>query len=283
MSDPRIGLALGGGAARGIAHIPMIEAFDELGLKPARIAGTSFGALVGAAYASGLSAKDVRDHTVSVLGNRIDAARRLFSNTDTKVWELFDVRAFNQVSIEGSALANLVLPKETASDVDKTDIPLTIVATDLTAQEEVVLTSGDLREAVAASIALPGLIQAPNLAGRTLVDGAMTNPVPFEHVAEGTDFIVAVDVTGGRVSEAENETASNLLKAFRSLYVMQHQITQLRREKVDPEIYIYPAVDRFRAGEFFKVRDIMAEARPAKDDLKRALEAAVKAYDKHQT
>lgn len=78
MSDLKIGLALGGGAARGLAHIPMIEAFDELGIKPSRIAGTSFGALVGAAYASGISARDIREHTLSVLGNRITAARRLF-------------------------------------------------------------------------------------------------------------------------------------------------------------------------------------------------------------
>lgn len=278
MSGPRIGLALGGGSARGIAHIPMIEAFDELGLKPARIAGTSFGALVGAAYASGLTGKEIREHAVSVLGNRIEAARRLLSDPDMKVWELFDVKSFNQVSIEGSTLANLVLPKKTASEVNKTQIPLTIIATDLTAQEEVVITSGDLREAVAASMALPGLIQAPRLEGRTLVDGAMSNPVPFEHVADGTDLIVAVDVTGGRLSEEDNEAASNLLRAFRSIYVMQHQITKLRREKINPEIYIYPAVDRFRAGEFFKVRDIMAEARPAKDELKRELEKALKAH-----
>ncbi len=279
MSGPRIGLALGGGAARGIAHIPMIEAFDELGLKPARIAGSSFGALVGAAYASGLSAEEIREHTVSVLGNRIDAARRLFSNPDTKVWELFDIKAFNQVSIEGSTLADLVLPKKTASEVNKTTIPLTIIATDLTAQEEVIITSGDLREAVAASMALPGLIRAPDMKGRTLVDGALSNPVPFERVADGTDLIVAIDVTGGRVSEGENESASNLLRAFRSIYVMQHQITELRREKVDPQIYIRPDIDHFRAGEFFKVREIMAASAPAKDELKRALEAAVKAHE----
>ncbi|MCP5080326.1 MAG: patatin-like phospholipase family protein [Alphaproteobacteria bacterium] len=278
MSDLRIGLALGGGAARGIAHIPMIEAFDELGLKPTRIAGTSFGALVGAGYASGLTGKEIREHTISVLGNRIDAARRLFSNPDTNVWELFDVKSFNKVLIEGSTLANLILPKKTASEVNKTKIPLTIIATDLTVQEEVAITSGDLREAVAASMALPGLIQAPKLKGRTLVDGAMSNPVPFEHVADGTDLIVAIDVTGGRLSEEDNEAASNLTRAFRSIYVMQHQIIKLRREKVNPEIYIYPDVDEFRAGEFFKVRDIMAAAKPAKEELKRALEAAIKAH-----
>ena len=279
MSGPRIGLALGGGAARGIAHIPMIEAFDELGLKPARIAGTSFGALVGAAYASGLTGKEIRQHAVSVLGNRIEAARRLFSNPDTNVWELFDIKSFNQVLIEGTTLANLVLPKATASDVNKTKIPLTIIATDLTKQEEVVITSGDMREAVAASMALPGLIQAPKLEGRTLIDGAMSNPVPFEHVADGTDLIVAIDVTGGPLSEEDNEAASNLMRAFRSIYVMQHQIIKLRREKVAPQIYIYPDVERVRAGEFFKVHDILAAATPAKDELKRALEAAVKAHD----
>ncbi len=277
MSDLKIGLALGGGAARGLAHIPMIEAFDELGIKPSRIAGTSFGALVGAAYASGISARDIREHTLSVLGNRITAARRLFGGSDRKVWELFDVRGFGQVMIEGSTLTDLVLPKATAQDVNKTRIPLAIVATDLNAQEEVVITGGDLRKAVAASIALPGLIQAPRLNGKQLIDGAMTNPVPFERAAAGTDLIVAIDVTGGRVSEEDNESASNMLLAFRSIYVMQHQISELRREHIDPQIYIRPAVDKYRAGDFFKIREIMADAKPAREELKRALDEAINA------
>ena len=105
------------------------------------------------------------------------------------------------------------------------------------------------------------------------------NAAPADRLAtleenERRHIQAVLEVTGGRLSEEDNEAASNLLRAFRSIYVMQHQITKLRREKVDPQIYIYPAVDQYRAGEFFKVRDIMADARPAKDELKRALEAA---------
>ncbi|MEM7429915.1 MAG: patatin-like phospholipase family protein [Pseudomonadota bacterium] len=275
MSAPRIGLALGGGAARGIAHIPMLEAFDELGLKPARIAGTSFGALVGAAYASGISAVEIREHTIEVLGNRIDAARRLFEGAGTRVWDLFDFAGLNKVRIDGVVLTDMVLPDGTASAVNKTEIPLAIIASDMTAQEEVVITSGDMREAVAASIGLPGLIQAPRLGGRLLVDGALTNPVPFDRVNGGTDLVVAVDVIGGRVPEEENETASNFQLALRSLYLMQHQIAELRRREVDPQILIRPAIDHIRAGEFFKVREIMAAAKPAKEELKRKLAASL--------
>ncbi len=275
MTAPRIGLALGGGAARGIAHIPMLEAFDELGLKPARIAGTSFGALVGAAYASGVSAAEIREHTIDVLGNRINAARRLFEGAGTRVWDLFDFAGLNKVRIDGVVLTDLILPDGTASAVNKTGIPLTIIASDMNAQEEVVITSGDMREAVAASIGLPGFIQAPRLEGRLLVDGALTNPVPFDRVNKGTDLIVAIDVIGGRVPDEDNEAASNFLLAFRSLYLMQHQIAELRRREVEPDILIRPDIDRFRAGEFFKVREILAAAKPAKEELKRALEAAV--------
>ena len=275
MTSPRIGLALGGGAARGIAHIPMLEAFDELGVKPARIAGTSFGALVGAAYASGISAADIREHTLATLGNRIDAARRLFEEAGSRVWDLFDFAGVNKVRIDGVTLTDLVLPAGTASAVNKTEIPLAIIAADMNAQEEVVITSGDLREAVAASIALPGLIRAPRLDGRLLVDGALANPVPFDRVNQGTDLIVAIDVIGGRVPEEDNEAASNFLLAFRSLYLMQHQIAELRRRTVDPDILIRPDIDRFRAGEFFKVHEILAAAKPAKEELKRKLEAAL--------
>ena len=275
MTSPRIGLALGGGAARGIAHIPMLEAFDELGVKPARIAGTSFGALVGAAYASGISAAEIREHTIEVLGNRIDAARRLFEGAGPRVWDLFDFGGVDKVRIDGVVLTDLVLPDATASAVNKTQIPLSIIASDMTAQEEVVITSGDMHAAVAASIGLPGIIRAPKFDGRTLVDGALTNPVPFDRVDKGTDLIVAIDVIGGRVPEEDTETASNMTLAFRALYVMQHQIAELRRREVDPAILIRPDIDRFRAGEFFKVREILAAARPAKDELLRTLEAAL--------
>jgi NTE family protein len=77
-SGPRIGLALGGGAARGLAHIPMLEVFDEMGIRPAVIAGCSFGALVGAAYASGIPAKEIGDHARHILANRVQAAKYLF-------------------------------------------------------------------------------------------------------------------------------------------------------------------------------------------------------------
>ncbi|HUF44571.1 MAG TPA: patatin-like phospholipase family protein, partial [Aestuariivirgaceae bacterium] len=82
MRDLRIGLALGGGGARGLAHIAMIEAFDELGLKPAIIAGTSMGALIGAAYASGLEGRLIRDHAERVLANKVQLARLLFNPGD---------------------------------------------------------------------------------------------------------------------------------------------------------------------------------------------------------
>ncbi|HFC04683.1 MAG TPA: patatin-like phospholipase family protein, partial [Rhizobiales bacterium] len=76
----KIGLALGGGAARGISHIPLLEAIDELGVSPVKIAGTSIGALVGAAYASGITGRELREHTTAVLANKIDAARRVFKH-----------------------------------------------------------------------------------------------------------------------------------------------------------------------------------------------------------
>ena len=81
----KVGLALGGGGARGLAHIPMLEVFDELGLKPATIAGCSMGALVGAGYASGMRASDIRAHAEKILSNRMDAARYVFGTKKSRI------------------------------------------------------------------------------------------------------------------------------------------------------------------------------------------------------
>jgi NTE family protein len=128
--------------------------------------------------------------------------------------------------------------------------------------------------AVAASIAIPGLISGPMIDGRLCVDGGITNPVPFDHVRPDSDLVVAIDVTG-RVREPRRGHHSNMELAVGSMLIMFHQIAVLRRQQNPPDIYINPPIEGFMANDFFRIDEMIRSASRAKDELKRALEMRI--------
>jgi NTE family protein len=276
MAAIRIGLALGGGGARGIAHIPMLEAFDELGLKPAMIAGCSMGALVGACYAGGMSGRDLREHCLQLLSNRIEFARYVFGSRKTKLTDLVSLPNLMSLHLSGEKLADLALPDFLPKNIEDTGIPLKLITTDYEEMAQVVLTSGSLVTGVGASIAIPGVISAPKINGRIHVDGGIVNPVPFNQVVDGNDSVVAIDVTG-KPRPLISGKASNIELAIGSLFIMFNQLAEARRALSPPDVYIVPAVDQFGSGDFFKVKELLAAAEPAKADLKRKLEKLLEA------
>ena len=131
MSEPKIGLALGGGAARGLAHIPMLEVFDDLGIKPSLIAGCSIGALIGGSYASGLDARAIRGHAEAVLGKRVSAARRCLLRDKGSIFRLINFNPLAAPLIDGLQLTRLALPQAVArQNIEDTLIPFKVIATD---------------------------------------------------------------------------------------------------------------------------------------------------------
>jgi NTE family protein len=276
MSGPSIGLALGGGSARGLAHIPMLEVFDELGLKPSVIAGCSMGALMGAAYAGGMSAKEIRERAETLLANRIGAMRYAFGEKRINPFDLVALKGLASLHIQGETLVGLALPDTLPALIEELPIPFKVIATDFDMMEERVIEAGPLRKAVAASIAIPGVILGPQYDGHTYVDGGVTNPVPFDHVRQGVDIVVAVDVTG-RPRAANGTNRSNMELAVGSLLILFHQVAGLRRAITPPDIYIRPAIDDFNGGDFFRVKEVLEQAGPAKDELKRELEKRITA------
>lgn len=272
MSDPKIGLALGGGSARGLAHIPMLEVFDELGLKPSIIAGCSIGSLIGAGYAGGLSAKDIRERAEMLLSNRIDAMRYVMGRA--KLTDLLSVKGFASLHIQGETLAGLALPDTLPRLIEDMPIPFKVITTDYDAMEERVITSGSVVKAVAASIAIPGVILGPQYDGHTHVDGGVTNPVPFDHVRDGMDIVVAIDVTG-TPKPVEGRRRSNTELAIGSLMIMFHQVARLRRAAAPPDIYLSPALQAFSGGDFFRAKELFESAQVTKDQLKRELEKRI--------
>lgn len=206
MSDLKIGLALGSGSARGWAHIGVIQALEEMGVKPDIVAGCSIGSLVGAAYRGGhLKTLD-------------EWVRKL---TFWDVVRLLDVRMMGGL-IEGQSLMTSFEDKLKDINIEELPEPFAAVATDLGTGREVWLQSGPLPNAVRASIALPGLFSPVHMNNRWLVDGGLTNPVPVSLCrAMGADIIIAVNLNSdiiGRHLKSQTERAKEIKGEERDLF-----------------------------------------------------------------
>jgi NTE family protein len=269
---PTIALALGGGGARGLAHILMLEAFDELGLKPKVIAGTSIGALFGAAYASGLSARLIKAHTEEVLSQRLGLTRYLLSARSEPVQRFLNILPIRSSLLKPELLLDLMLPSKVAREFAHLTIPLKIVATDFYAQEQIVLGSGDLRSAVAASMALPALFTPVTRDGRVLMDGGLVNPLPFDVLKGEADITVAIDVSGASLGPGNRVQPTAFAAIVSSSQILQRSIVREKLKAQQPDIYIDVEVDEFHVLEFHRFKQVMTAAGVAKEQLKRQLE-----------
>jgi NTE family protein len=269
---PTIALALGGGGARGLAHILMLEVFDELGLRPKVIAGTSIGAVFAAAYASGLSAKLIRAHVEETLSQRFDMARLLLAARSEPVVKILNFLPVRSALLKPEALLEVMLPSSVARDFAQLKIPLKIVATDYYGQEQTILGEGSLRAAVAASMALPALFTPVTINGRMLLDGGLTNPLPFDILLGAADITVAVDVSGAPVMPGKRPHPSAFAVLMASSQIMQRTIVRQKLKVAQPDIYIDVEVDAYYVLDFHRFKEIMTAAAPAKEQLRRRLE-----------
>jgi NTE family protein len=269
---PTIGLALGGGGARGLAHILMLEVFDELNLKPTVIAGTSIGALFGAAYASGLSARLIRAHTEEVLAQRLGLARYLLAARSEPVQRFLNILPIRSSLLKPELLLDQMLPSKVAREFKQAEIPLKLVATDFYAQDQVVLSDGDLRSAVAASMALPALFTPVTREGRLLMDGGLVNPLPFDVLTGEADIVVAVDVSGASIGRGHLSQPTAFSALVSSTQILQRSIVREKLKAQQPDIYVDVEVDEFHVLEFHRFREVITAAGQAKDHLRRQLE-----------
>jgi NTE family protein len=274
---PRIGLALGGGGARGLAHIAMLEAFDEMGIRPAVISGTSIGAIYGAAYASGLSGRELREHTRMVLSQRFALLRDLFAVRAQPLQRLFNLFSAPSALLDPAALLEAVLPKAMANDFSELKIPLYIVASDFYDQEPLIFRSGSLRTAVAASMALPVIFQPVVVDGKAFIDGGLTNPLPFDIFDDLADVVVAIDVSGAPVPDPKRAAPTAFEALFASAFLFERSIVKEKLKSKQPDILISAGTSQFQVLDFLKADEILAAAEPAKSRLKFQLERILSA------
>ncbi|HEX2215586.1 MAG TPA: patatin-like phospholipase family protein [Xanthobacteraceae bacterium] len=268
-------LVLGGGGARGLAHIPVLEALDEMGLKPAVIAGSSIGSAIGAAYAAGMSGKEIRRHVIARLHDRRDVMRRLLSARAGALTQLLSIGFGNPVLMDAEKLCGLFVPDNLPETFEQLEIPLIAMATDLYGRHGTAFSSGPLRPAIAASMAIPGLIRPVEIDGRIFVDGAAANPLPFDWVSGRADIVVAVD---GAVGPTEPRGIPDPWDAlFSTIQLMGETIVAEKLKRGAPDIVIRPNVGAFRLFEFLAVSAILRVADAVKPEVKEKLGALVEA------
>ncbi len=276
--QPRIGLALGGGGAKGLPHILMLETLDELGIRPHVIAGSSIGAIIGALYAAGLSGRDIRAQVAQFFVDDKEAKEKLFALPKSVRWLDFIDPALAAGGLLASddfiAFLGEILP---AKRFGKLQIPLKVVTAELLTGRQVVIDSGDLLPALQASMAVPGVFPPVELGGRKLVDGGVANPLPYDLVEAGSDIVIAIDVSGEREIE-DGETLSSLGVLLQSFHTMSNNILAEKLKQQRPDIYIRPDIRNVRVLEFYKAKQVFEEARPAQQEFARDLARAVRAY-----
>lgn len=267
-----IGLALGGGGAKGLAHLLMLEALDEMGLTPSCVAGTSIGAVFGAAYASGVGVGRIReavDELLSVDGVRL---RELFFRRDgLRVLEFFEPAFKGGGVLRGENFVTFLLENIATESFEDLRIPLKVVATDFWSREEIVFGSGPLGPAVKASMAVPWLFKPVRMGELLLVDGGAVNPLPYDLLQGDCDITIAIDVMGSRPNQGK-ENPSMLDYLFNTYQIMQKSIVRQKMRVRRPDIYIDVDVSGVRVMEFFKAGEIYRQAIPAKERLKRQLD-----------
>lgn len=273
---PSIGLALGSGGAAGLAHIAMLQVFDDLGIKPAKITGTSVGAVIGGLYAAGQSAEEIRAIFDEFGGSNLDMLSHLaLSDSELKLGDLLKLDINNGGLIDSGGFLKFLSGKIDARTFDDLDIPLAVAATDYWSGETVVLDEGDLFQAIEASMAVPGLFSPVQRGKQLLVDGGTTNPLPFDLLAGGYDLVVAIDVTGSR-SPGEEQQLNWTEALFSTFEIMQQSLIASRIRVQKPDIYIKPEVGDIRLLHFNRIAKILERSEPAAKELKQQLKDFLK-------
>ncbi len=273
--SPTFGIAFGGGGARGLAHIHVIEALDELGIQPVAIAGSSIGAIMGAGMAAGLTGRDIREHAHSILTRRAEVASRMWRARPGTIAEMME-GGFRVGQFNVERILNAFLPDAVPDTFAELEIPLKVTATDFFGHRLVVIEGGDLHSALAASAAIPAMFRPVVRDGRVLIDGGIYNPVPFDLIDHEADITIAIDVVGAPTdTERKRPTTVDLM--YGATQLMMQSIIASKLAQCRPDILIRPPVSRFRVLDFMKVDAVLAETASVKDEVKRAIETAIEA------
>ncbi len=256
----KIGLVLGGGAARGFAHIGVIQVLEEAGIRPNLVVGTSAGSVVAAFYASGKNGAQLQ---------------QVAENMEEATFTDWTLPIFSRGMLRGEALARYVSAQVNGRLIESMPLPLGIVATDLNSGQGVLFQRGDTATAVRASSAVPALFQPVKIAGREYVDGGLVSPVPVRYARQmGAELVIAVDISSAPESNLASDTLQILLQTF-SIMGKSINTFELR----DAEVVVRPSLTGVASSDFGARRRAIEAGRIAMLALLPQLRAALRAQE----
>lgn len=258
----RIGVAFGGGGARGYAHIAVMEVLDRLDIRPAVLSGTSIGAIIGAIYASGRRGEDIRRVVGEILVERGEGLRSVLKKTAEMFRWITTVSPYLKRGgvLNADRFLEQLLDEIDAETFEDLKIPLTVVATDYWTGEAVHLNSGPLLPAIKASMSIPGVFPPVELDGRVLVDGGMVDNVPWGILSD-CDYTLAIDVSPTR-DKGENPVP-NMIDAVLGMFdlLIQNPV-QERLDRSPPSLYVHPRIVGVRVLDFDKAESVIRQSEP---------------------
>ena len=241
---PRIGLALGGGAARGFAHVGVIQVLEEAGIKVDLVVGTSAGSLVAAIYASGKN------------GTQLQQVSEAMEEAMLTDWTL---PLLNRGMLRGEAMARYVNTQVAGKLIEAMPLPLGIVATDLNSGEAILFRRGDTGFAVRASSAVPSVFQPVKISGHEYVDGGLVSPVPVRSARQmGAELVIAVDISSAPEGNPAGDTLQVLLQTFA---IMGKSINAF--ELRDADVVVRPSLAGIGSADFGSRRRSIEAGRQA--------------------
>jgi NTE family protein len=270
----KIGLTLGAGGARGLAHIVILEAFEELGIKPSIVSGTSIGAIIGAAYCAGLDTSQMKESLKEKLLNKSGKLWEIFKNLEVvKLLDFVDVEIKSGGFIKGEKFIKYFSEELNIESFEELKIPLKVVATNFLTKEQSVFDEGKLFPAVKASYSLPGLFSPVQINKNLFVDGGLVNPLPYDIFTCNCDISIAIDVQSNPKIKTSSEKPKAYEVFFTAFQILQQSIVKEKLKISQPDILIKTDIKDIRVLEFLKAKEIYKQSYVYKEELKRKLDS----------
>lgn len=246
----KIGLALGGGAVLGAAHIGVIRAIEEMDIKISYIAGTSIGAFVGALYAFGNSSKEIEEIFLKLS------------------WmDISGIAIFESGLLSNAKLGKLLSENLKEKKIEESEIPFAAIATDISTGDKIVLDKGPLAKAVMASTCIPGVFSPVECDGKLLVDGGIVENIPIDTVKKmGADYVIGVDLNANNTYNKPDSIFNVIINSFH--FTLK---ASAKFQTEDADFLIKPDLSAFNMVDTTQIKDLIEEGyKNAKEQLEKA-------------
>ena len=245
MKKNKIGIALGGGAARGYAHIGVLNAIDELNIPISYVSGTSIGSFIGALYTSG---------NLKTFENEVRSRNSFMKDVLFKLDPVFPKLSI----MNGNEVIKIFKELTDIRTFEELNTPLTTVATDIVNNVKIESNKGDLINAIKASIAIPGVLTPTYVNNKLCVDGGLIDPVPLQSIIDmGSDRTIAVNLYGLQTSKKKDNKYNIVDIVDRSAKIILNNVTHLSFKNNEPNILIEPPIDQFYGWDFHKANELI--------------------------